>query len=318
MTIRLGVVMDPIDTIKPWKDSTFAMLLEARRRGWQVLYMTPSDLYVRAGRTFAQAADLNVIDNNEHWYELGDSTEVDLASLNIILMRQDPPFDNNYLYVTYLLEKAEREGVLVVNRTQSVRDCNEKLFATEFPECCSPTLVASRADLLKAFVNEHRDVVMKPLDGMGGSNIFRVPADSPNTSVIIEVLTEHGKTPIMAQRYIPEIAKEGDKRILMINGEPVPYALARIPKEGELRGNLAAGGSGVGRELSERDRWICQQVGPTLKAKGLYFVGLDVIGDYLTEINVTSPTCIRELDEIYGLNIAGQLFDCLLEQLPTE
>jgi glutathione synthase len=317
MTIRLGVVMDPIDSIKPWKDSTFAMLLEARRRDWQVLYMTPSDLYVREGRAYAQADKLHVIDNNKHWYGLSDNAEVDLASLDIILMRQDPPFDNNYLYVTYLLEKAEREGALVVNRTQSVRDCNEKLFATEFPQCCSPTLVASRANQLRAFVDEHRDVVMKPLDGMGGSNIFRVTADSPNISVIIEVLTAHGKTPIMAQRYIPEIAAEGDKRILMINGEPVPYALARVPKKGELRGNLAAGGSGVGRELSERDYWICQQVGPTLKAKGLYFVGLDVIGDYLTEINVTSPTCIRELDELYDLNIAGQLFDSLLEQLPA-
>ena len=317
MTIRLGVVMDPIEKIKPWKDSTFAMLLEARRRGWQVLYMTPGDLYVREGRTFAQATDLHVIDNNDDWFEKGACAELDLASLDIVLMRQDPPFNNEYIYVTYLLEKAEREGVLVVNRTQSVRDCNEKLFATEFPQCCSPTLVASRADQLKAFVAEHRDVVMKPLDGMGGSNIFRVQADSPNISVIIEVLTHHGKTPIMAQRYIAEIV-QGDKRILMINGEPVPYALARVPKEGELRGNLAAGGSGVGRELTERDRWICQQVGPVLKAKGLYFVGLDVIGDYLTEINVTSPTCIRELDEIYSLNIAGQLFDCLLEQLAAE
>jgi glutathione synthase len=317
MTIRLGVVMDPIEKIKPWKDSTFAMLLEARRRGWQVLYMTPGDLYVVAGRSRARVTDLHVIDNHDQWFIKGDSSDLDLAELDIILMRQDPPFNNEYLYVTYLLEKAEQEGVLVVNRTRSVRDCNEKLFATEFPQCCSPTLVASRADLLRDFVVEHRDVVMKPLDGMGGSNVFRVPADSPNVGVIIEVLTRHGNTPIMAQRYIPEI-RQGDKRILMIHGEPVPYALARVPREGELRGNLAAGGSGVGRELTDRDRWICQQVGPVLKARGLYFVGLDVIGDYLTEINVTSPTCIRELDEIYGLNIAGQLFDCLLEQLGTE
>ncbi|MFN3712281.1 MAG: glutathione synthase [Alcanivoracaceae bacterium] len=317
MTIRLGVVMDPIEKIKPWKDSTFAMLLEARRRGWQVLYMTPGDLYVLDGRSRARVTDLHVIDNHDQWFVKGDSSDLDLTELDIVLMRQDPPFNNEYLYVTYLLEKAEQEGLLVVNRTRSVRDCNEKLFATEFPQCCSPTLVASRADLLRDFVAEHRDVVMKPLDGMGGSNIFRVPADSPNTGVIIEVLTRHGQTPIMAQRYIPEI-RQGDKRILMINGEPVPYALARIPREGELRGNLAAGGSGVGRELTDRDRWICQQIGPVLKARGLYFVGLDVIGDYLTEINVTSPTCIRELDEIYGLNIAGQLFDCLLDQLATE
>src|SRR5690606_27588738 len=258
----------------------------AQRRDWAVMYMEPGDLYVRDGRTWAIARPLKVTDRLENWFELGEPRNLDLADLEMVLMRQDPPFNNEYIYVTYLLEKAEREGVLVVNRTQSVRDCNEKLFATEFPQCCSPTLVASRADQLKAFVAEHRDVVMKPLDGMGGSNIFRVPANSPNISVIIEVLTHHGKTPIMAQRYIPEIV-DGDKRILMINGEPVPYALARVPKEGELRGNLAAGGSGVGRELSERDRWICQQVGPVLKAKGLYFVGLDVIGDYLTEINVT-------------------------------
>jgi len=311
MTIRLGVVMDPIKQIKPWKDSTFAMLLEARRRDWQVWYMTPADLYVRDGRTRGRAAELHVIDNNEHWFEAGEAQDLDLGTLDMVLMRQDPPFNNDYLYATYLLEKLEADGVMVVNRPRSVRDCNEKLFATDFPQCGPPTLVASRSDLLRDFVTEHSDVVMKPLDGMGGSNIFRVTADSPNISVIIEVLTGQGATPIMAQRYIPEIT-QGDKRILMINGEPIDYALARVPREGELRGNLAAGGSGVGRELSERDRWICQQVGPTLKAKGLYFVGLDVIGDYLTEINVTSPTCIRELDEIYGINIAGQLFDALL------
>ena len=317
MTVRVGVVMDPIEKIKPWKDSTFAMLLEARRRGWPVLYMTPADLYVQAGRTRARACELHVMDSNDHWFERGPEQDLDLAELDIILMRQDPPFNNEYLYVTYLLEKVEREGVRVVNRPRSVRDCNEKLFATEFPQCCTPTLVSGRDDLLRAFVAEHRDVVMKPLDGMGGSNIFRVPADSPNIGVIIEVLTRQGQTPIMAQRYIPEI-RQGDKRILMINGEPVPWALARVPKEGELRGNLAAGGSGVGRELSERDRWICQQVGPVLRARGLYFVGLDVIGDYLTEINVTSPTCIRELDDIYGINIAGQLFDALLALDHTE
>jgi len=201
-------------------------------------------------------------------------------------------------------------------RNTSTRPSNEKLFATDFPQCCAPTLVSSQSTLLRNFVQEFGDTVMKPLDGMGGSNIFRVRKDSPNISVVIEVLTQHGKTPIMAQRFVPEIT-EGDKRILMINGEPVPYALARIPKEGELRGNLAAGGTGQGRELSDRDRWICEQVGPTLKRKGLYFVGLDVIGDYLTEINVTSPTCIRELDAIFDINIAGQLFDTLLELRPS-
>ncbi|KAF0810936.1 glutathione synthetase [Alcanivorax sp. S71-1-4] len=312
MSITIGVVMDPIDHIKPWKDSTFAMLLEAQRRDWAVMYMEPGDLYVRDGRTWAIARPLTVTDRLENWFALGEPRNLDLADLEMVLMRQDPPFNNEYIYTTYLLEKAEREGVLVVNRPGSVRDCNEKLFATEFPQCCAPTLVTSRADLLKQFVREFGDTVMKPLDGMGGSNIFRVQNESPNISVVIEVLTHQGKTPIMVQRYIPEIT-QGDKRILMINGEPVPYALARIPREGELRGNLAAGGTGEGRELSERDRWICEQVGPTLRRKGLYFVGLDVIGDYLTEINVTSPTCIRELDKIYGINIAGQLFDQLLE-----
>lgn len=312
MSLRIGVVMDPIAKIKPWKDSTFAMLLEAQRRGWSLLYMEPADLYVRDGRTFAATRALSVTDNNDDWYRLADAVNYDLADLDIILMRQDPPFNAEYIYATYLLEKVEREGVLVVNRPGSVRDSNEKLFATDFPQCCTPTLVSSQSGLLRDFVQEFGDTVMKPLDGMGGSNIFRVRKDSPNISVVIEVLTQHGKTPIMAQRFVPEIT-EGDKRILMINGEPVPYALARIPKEGELRGNLAAGGTGQGRELSDRDRWICEQVGPTLKRKGLYFVGLDVIGDYLTEINVTSPTCIRELDAIFDINIAGQLFDMLLE-----
>ena len=304
MSLRVGVVMDPIAKIKPWKDSTFAMLLEAQRRGWSLLYMEPGDLYVRDGRTFATTRALSVTDNNDDWYRLADAVNHDLADLDIILMRQDPPFNAEYIYATYLLEKVEREGVLVVNRPGSVRDSNEKLFATDFPQCCAPTLVSSQSTLLRNFVQEFGDTVMKPLDGMGGSNIFRVRKDSPNISVVIEVLTQHGKTPIMAQRFVPEIT-EGDKRILMINGEPVPYALARIPKEGELRGNLAAGGTGQGRELSDRDRWICEQVGPTLKRKGLYFVGLDVIGDYLTEINVTSPTCIRELDAIFEIGRAS-------------
>ncbi|WP_111657896.1 glutathione synthase [Isoalcanivorax indicus] len=312
MSVTIGVVMDPIARIKPWKDSTFAMLLEAQRRDWTVLYMEPGDLYVRDGRTWGIARPVTVTDALESFFTLGEPRNLDLADLDMVLMRQDPPFNNEYIYATYLLEKAEREGVLVVNRPGSVRDCNEKLFATEFPQCCVPTLVTSRADLLRDFVQEYGDTVMKPLDGMGGSNIFRVQRESPNISVVIEVLTQQGRTPIMVQRYIPEIT-QGDKRILMINGEPIPYALARIPREGEFRGNLAAGGTGEGRELTDRDRWICEQVGPTLKRKGLYFVGLDVIGDYLTEINVTSPTCIRELDKHFGINIAGDLFDVLLD-----
>ncbi|GAA5132040.1 glutathione synthase [Alloalcanivorax gelatiniphagus] len=312
MSLKIGVVMDPIDHIKPWKDTTLAMLLEAQRRGWSIQYMEPADLYVRDGEVRAVTRDLVVRDNNDDWFTLGEPAPRALAGLDMILMRQDPPFNSAYLYATYMLEKVEREGVMVVNKPASVRDSNEKLFATDFPQCCVPTLVSGRADRLREFVKEQGDTVMKPLDAMGGTNVFRIEPGSANLSVIIDVLTENGKTPVMAQRFIPEI-KDGDKRILMINGEPVDYALARIPKEGEFRGNLAAGGTGQGRELTDRDRWICQQVGPVLREKGLYFVGLDVIGDYVTEINVTSPTCVRELDQIYGINIAGQLFDALLE-----
>lgn len=312
MSLVVGVVMDPIEEIKPWKDTTLALLLEAQRRGWTLLYMEPADLFLRDGRVQALAHPLEVSDSNRDWFRRGEPAIRDLTDMDLVLMRQDPPFNNEYLYITYLLEKVEREGVLVVNRPASVRDSNEKLFATDFPQCCVPTLVSGRATLLREFVREYGDTVMKPLDNMGGNNIFRVRRESPNISVIIDMLTRHEQTPIMVQRYIPEITA-GDKRILMIDGEPVPYALARIPGEGEFRGNLAAGGSGEGRELTDRDRWICEQVGPTLRRAGLYFVGLDVIGDYLTEINVTSPTCVRELDKIHGLNIAGELFDRLLE-----
>lgn len=311
MTRRLGIVMDPIEHIKPWKDTGFAMLLEAQRRHWDTFYMTPADLLVRDGQPHALASRIKVSDDNHQWFAKQAPEPLDLCSLDILLMRQDPPFDNNYLYVTYLLEKAERAGVKVINRPASVRDCNEKFFITDFPQCTTPHLVSSNSDLLRQFVGEHQDTVLKPLDGMGGSNIFRVQQGDSNLSVIIEVLTQQGSTPIMAQRYIPEI-RAGDKRILMINGEPIDYALARIPQQGELRGNLAAGGRGVGQPLTERDRFICSQVGPELKRRGLYFVGLDVIGDYLTEINVTSPTCVRELDSQFNINIIGQLFDTLL------
>lgn len=312
MSLVLGVVMDPIEHIKPWKDTTLALLLEAQRRGWTLLYMEPGDLYLRDGRVRALTRPLRVADNNRDWFERGEGEARDLGELDIILMRQDPPFDQEYLYTTYLLDKVEREGVLVSNQPASVRDSNEKLFATDFPQCCGPTLVSARAQLLRAFVREHGDTVMKPLDEMGGNSIFRVSADSPNLSVIMDMLTHNGRTPIMVQRYIPEISA-GDKRILMIGGQPVERALARIPGAGEFRGNLAAGGSGVGRELTDRDRWICEQVGPSLERSGLHFVGLDVIGDYLTEINVTSPTCVRELDALYESNIAEQLMDYLLD-----
>ena len=261
-------------------------------------------------------APLEVRYDPEDWFTLGDYQERPLSDLDVILMRKDPPFDMEYIYSTYLLEQAEAAGTLVVNKPQSIRDCNEKMFATLFPQCTPPVMVARSAEQLRKFASEHGDVVLKPLDGMGGASIFRTSPEDPNFSVILETLTGHGSRQAMIQKYIPEITA-GDKRILLIDGEPVPYALARIPAEGELRGNLAAGGSGAGMELSERDRWIASQVAPAVKEKGLLFVGLDVIGDYLTEINVTSPTCIRQLDEQFGISIGDQLMDKIEEKLQS-
>ncbi len=313
--LKVGVVMDPIESIKPHKDSTFAMLLEAQRRGHALWYMTPQDLYLKNGEAWAEQSELKVWDrtdpnSTDQYFGFGGTFEQPLAELDIILIRQDPPFNNDYLYSTQLLELAEKAGVLVVNKPQSLRDCNEKLFAQWFPNCIPPTLVSAQPQRIKQFIDDHLDTILKPLDAMGGSSIFRVKKGDPNTNVIIETMTDFGRHHIMAQTYLPEI-KAGDKRILLINGEPIPYALARIPAEGETRGNIAAGGTGIGQPLSERDIWLCQQIAPTLQAKGLHFVGLDVIGDTITEINVTSPTCIRELDSQFGLNIAGQLFDHL-------
>lgn len=314
MTIKIGVVMDPIAQLSYKKDSTLAMLWAAKKRGWQLFYMEQHDLLLDQGIARAKMSDLEVFEDPEKWYTLGDAKERDLAELDVVLMRVDPPFDNEFLYTTYLLEQAERQGTLIVNRCQSLRDCNEKIFATQFPECCPPVLVSANSDRLKAFHKQHSDVIFKPLDGMGGTSIFRVKADDPNVNVILEILTQFGQQTIMAQRFVPEI-KDGDKRILMINGEPVPYGLARIPASGETRGNLAAGGTGRAQPLSERDLWIAAQIGPTLREKGLLFVGLDVIGDYLTEINVTSPTCIREIDRAYDLDIGGQLMESIAKEL---
>lgn len=314
MSIHIGIVMDPISEIHYQKDSSLAMLLAAQQRGWELHYMEPQDLYLEDGQAMGCMRALEVFADPACWYQLGEMQQTALAELDVILMRTDPPFDNEFLYATHILEAAENAGVLVVNRPASLRDCNEKLFATQFPQCCPPNTVSRRADILRAFITEHKDVILKPLDGMGGTMIFRVREDDPNISVIIEALTEHGTQQIMAQRYLPEI-KDGDKRILMINGEPIPYILARIPQAGETRGNLAAGGRGEARPLSERDRWIAAQIGPELRRRGLLFVGLDVIGDYLTEINVTSPTCIREIDAAYDTHIGGQLMDAIEHQL---
>lgn len=305
---KLGVVMDPIGSINPKKDSTLAMLLEAQARGLQIHYMEQGDLHLKNSKPCANMQTLTVRDDLHDWYELTQNEQRPLADLDVILMRKDPPFDMEYIYSTYLLELAEREGVLVVNRPQALRNANEKLSTAWFPQCTAPNLVSRDSNEIRAFIAEHQDIILKPLSAMGGESIFRVQQNEPNINVIIEVMTNRGRKYVMAQRYIPEIS-EGDKRILLIDGEPVPYALARIAAPGETRANLATGGKGVGVPLSERDHWICQQLGPHLQEMGLLFVGLDVIGDYLTEINVTSPTCIRELDALYGLNISAQLMD---------
>ncbi|MEQ6341324.1 MAG: glutathione synthase [Gammaproteobacteria bacterium] len=313
--IKLGVVMDPMASINAKKDSTLAMLLEAQSREWQLFYMEQGDLFLRDGTAYARMRELSVQDDLYHWFDCADESQTKpLAELDVILMRKDPPFDMEYIYTTYLLENAEAEGVLVVNKPQSLRDVNEKVYTTWFPQCCTPTLVSRNADQLRDFLFEHGDIILKPLDAMGGASVFRVHEDDPNINVIIETLTRRETRFIMAQRYIPQISA-GDKRILLIDGRPVPFALARIAAPGETRANLAAGGRGEGVPLSERDLWICEQVGPILREKGLMFVGLDVIGDYLTEINVTSPTCIRELDAIYDLNISGWLMDCIETRL---
>jgi glutathione synthase len=315
MPRRLAVLMDPIQKLKIHKDSTFAMLLEAQRRGFEVHVCEQRDLGLRDGRAWLRTRRTRVKDDPTGWYEQGEPWIHDAGEFDWILMRKDPPFDGEYLYDTQILERAEAQGAVVVNRPSALRDANEKLFTALFPQCCPPTLVSRVPADLREFVVEHGSSVVKVLDSMGGTTIFRVGIEDPNLNVIFETVTHEGTRAALIQRYIPEIV-DGDKRILVIDGEPVPYALARIPKAGEFRGNLARGGRGRGQPLSERDRWICAEVGPELRRRGLLFVGLDVIGDYLTEVNVTSPTCIRELDAQFGLNIAGLLFD-RLEALAT-
>lgn len=314
MTIKLGVVMDPIDHINITKDSSFAMMLAAQRRAWELHYMNPRQLYSADGSTRATTRILRVQDDRSNWFNIISEQDIALSELNAVLMRKDPPFDIEYITTTWLLDSTERSGTLVVNKPASLRDANEKLFITCFPQCCVPMLVSCEPTRIRQFVSQHRDVILKPLDSMGGHSIFRVQPDNQNLSVILELITKGGNKTIMAQRFIPEITA-GDKRILLIDGEPVPYALARIPAAGETRGNLVAGATGVGVALTARDRWICTQVSPVLREMGILFAGLDVIGDYLTEINITSPTCIRELDQQYDLDIAGQLMECIESKL---
>jgi glutathione synthase len=316
MAVRLAMVMDPIGDINVKKDTSFAILLEAQRRGHQLAYLELGDLYLRDGAVHCRWRELSVTDDPRHWFEFGKEYFSPCDVFDLLLMRKDPPFDTEYVFATYLLEFVERAGVLVVNKPQALRDVNEKMFTGWFPQCCPPTLVTRDGAALRKFVVEQKDAVIKPLHAMGGAMVFRVSSTDPNLGVVIETLTAHGDRYAMAQRYLPEISA-GDKRILLIDGQPIDYALARIPAPGETRGNLAAGGRGEGVELSDRDRWICAEVGDALRARGLYFVGLDVIGDYLTEINVTSPTCVRELEAQYGINICGRLLDRLEEALPA-
>ena len=314
MSIEVGIVMDPVGSIIVKKDTSLAMMLAAQRRSWALRYMELGDLFVRDGTAHARMRPIEVRDDPHDWYTLGETDTRPLASLDVILMRKDPPFDMEFVYSTYILERAEAAGVLVVNRPQSLRDANEKMFTAWFPQCCPPTLVTREHARMNAFLHEHGDIIVKPLDGMGGVSIFRVRTGDPNVNVVFETLTRQQTRYAMCQRYIPEI-REGDKRVLLIEGEPVDYALARVPDGGDARGNLAAGARGVGMEITPRMREIAGEVGPLLREKGLVFVGLDVIGDHLTEINVTSPTCVREIDAAFGVDVAGKLMDAIETRL---
>jgi len=313
---QIAFIMDPITGINPKKDSTLAMMVAAQKKGWSLIYIKQHDLFVRDGLPMAKASSLSIDLTSKPFYQLSEEIEISLTEVDVLMMRKDPPFDSEYIYSTYILELAELAGALVVNKPQSLRDANEKLYTAWFPDCAPKTLVSARSDLLRTFISEQHDVILKPLDGMGGASIFRVKATDPNIGVIIETLTDHGSQLAMAQKFIPEIT-EGDKRILVINGKPVPFALARIPAKGETRGNLAAGGTGVSVPLSESDYAIVDKVAPALVEKGLIFVGLDVIGSFLTEINVTSPTCIQELDNANNLDIAMDLMNVIEQKLNT-
>lgn len=314
MAIRLGVVMDPIEDIHYENDSTLAMLWEAQSRGYSLHYFEQKNLFLKNAISFGDATLLKVYRDPHRWFSFHEQKRIALRDLDVILMRKDPPFNEEYIYTTYLLEHAEREGVLIINRPQALRDANEKLFATLFPKCLPETLVSQSIEQLYAFWQEQQDIVCKPLNSMGGASIFRLQKNDTNSQVIFETLTMNEKLYVMAQQFIPEI-KQGDKRIILIDGKPIPHVLARIPQGHDWRGNLSVGAKGVVQELTERDRFICNEIGPTLKKRGLYFVGIDIIGDYLTEINVTSPTGIRQLDDDLGINISATLFDVIEQNI---
>ena len=308
--MKLGIIMDPISKINIKKDSSFAMLLAAQKRGWNIQYMELDDLYMDNDVPVARMQYLKVADDLNKWYTLSDAHVDNLSTLDIILMRKDPPFDLEYIYSTYILEHAQRLGVLVVNNPTALRSVNEKFFITYFPNCIPPTRISRNTQVLLDFVTEHKDVIIKPLDSMGGKGIYRITEVNDNAESKLRSITKNGTGFIMAQKFLPEITA-GDKRILLINGKPVPYALARVPTNINLKGNLAQGAIGKGIELTDRDKWICDQVGSKLSDMGLIFVGIDIIGNYLTEINVTSPTCIRDLDSLFNISIAEQLMDAI-------
>ena len=313
--IRLGVVMDPIEDIKYPKDSTLGMLLAAQARGYELFYLEQRDLSLRDGVALGHVKPLTVRADPNDWFTRGEPQDMRLGELDCLLMRKDPPFDTEYIYTTYVLDRAQEQGALVVNRPQGLRDMNEKVFTAWFPQCCAPTLITRNMAEMEAFMREHGKIVCKPLDGMGGRSIFVLERQDKNMNVIFETLTGYGQRFAIVQKYIPDIVETGDSRVLLIDGEPVPYALARIPLATDNRGNLAAGAKGVGRPLNDRDRWLAQQIGPTLAAQGMLFVGLDVIGGYVTEINVTSPTGLRELDKQFGTNIGDLLMQAIERRL---
>lgn len=311
MPVRLGVIMDPIGAIHYAKDSTLAMLLAAQARGWSLAYMEQQDLWLRDGVAWGRIRELSVRADPTAWFEFGATSTVPLGELDCILMRKDPPFDTEYIYTTYILERAELQGTRIVNRARGLRDMNEKVYTAWFPQCCAPTLITRDMQHMAAFLTEHEKIVCKPLHGMGGRSIFVLERNDKNRGVVFETLTDYGQRFAIAQRYLPEIATDGDTRVLLIDGEPLPYALARIPQPHDNRGNLAAGARALVRSLSERERWLAGQIGPTLAAEGMLFVGLDVIGGYVTEINVTSPTGIREIEKERAIDIGGQLMDAI-------
>ena len=317
-SLSIAVVMDPIDDIKPKKDTTLAMLLAAQRRGWSINYLEMRDLWLRDGVAMGRAHALTVREHEQDWFTRSEPVATRLGEFDAILMRKDPPFDTEYIYSTYILERAELQGALVVNRPQGLRDMNEKVYTAWFPECCAPTLISREMPDMHAFLREHGRIVCKPLHGMGGRSIFVIELGDKNANVIFETLTDYGSHFAIVQRYIPDIVTTGDSRVILVDGEAAPYALARIPTDADNRGNLAAGATGHGRPLNDRDRWLAAQIGPVLRERGMLFVGLDVIGGFVTEINVTSPTGVRELDRQFGTDIAGSLMDAIARRVAAD